>query len=190
MTQWRNCIVTLIDVIGIKQLALNGTSQATDLMRKLQSITESRMNYGMKAHAHAYMWNDSVLLLGYLDQATARSLLEEADSLKRAIEQGVNKCYAISVKGQTFPEPGFPSGAVFNGQIAEQPRSIVIKASSFAFANCFQIEALLGPRHKTDWYVDGRLKDAIEKEPKVVDSIDLLPGGESREVLMFNGSLY
>lgn len=190
MTQWRKCVVTLIDVIGIKQLALNGTSQATDLMRKLHTITENRMNHQMSAHAHAYIWNDSVLLLGYLEQVPARKLLEEADSLKKIIEHDIQKCYAISVKGQTFPEPNFPSGAIFNGQVAEQPRSIVIKASSFAFANCFQIEAVLGPRHKTDWYVDGRLKDAIEKKPQAVDSIKLLPSGEAREVHMFNGSLY
>lgn len=190
MTQWRNCVVTLIDVIGIKELTLDGTSRATDLMRKLHRITEARMNHGMSAHAHAYLWNDSVLLLGYLDRTTESTLLREANSLKETIEQEVNKCYAISVKGQAFPNPELPSAAVSSGQIAEQPRSIVIKASSFAFANCFQIEAILGPRYKTDWYVDGRLKSAIEKKPHAVDSVELLPGGEAREVLMFNGSLY
>lgn len=191
MTEWRNCIVTYIDVIDIKKLALDGTSQATDLMRKLHRITEARMNCGMDAHAHAYTWNDSVLLLGYLDGGnSARILLGEADSLRKTIEHEVGNCYAISVKGQTFPEPELPFAAVFNGQISEQPRSIVIKASSFAFANCFHIEAILGRRYKTDWYVDGRLKDAIEKKPHAIDSIDLLPGGELREVHMFNGSLY
>ena len=74
MSNWRTCIVTFIDVIGIKRLADDGTSRATDLMRKLHELTANRMNHSMDSHSHAYSWNDSVLLLGYLDSSSHSGL--------------------------------------------------------------------------------------------------------------------
>jgi len=55
--------------------------------------------------------------------------------------------------------------------------------------NCFEIEERLGKKHKASWYLDSRLKDAVKKQPWVVETIQLLPRSE-RDILMFDGVLF
>jgi hypothetical protein len=185
MSEWRNCVVTFIDVVGIKKLALAGDSGASSLMRQLHHLTVSWIGEKLPKHAQAYCWNDSVLLLGYLENATPGELLREAQVLKSEIEATIGRCYGICVRGQTFPElPGSPP---VDKQVTEQPRAVVIKASSFALANCFQIEAALGKKHRAAWYVDERLRTALPTPPWRTERVSLLPTGEAREILMFNG---
>lgn len=191
MSDWRSCIVTFVDVIGIKKLANARSTDATSKMRRLHELAGTHINHVMPKHAHAYSWNDSVLLLGYLgDHSSAADLLKEASKLKAAIEGKVGKCYAISVKGQAFPESVPPQASVFDGSQLSQPRSVTIKASSYALTNCFEIEEQLGKKHKASWYLDSRLKEAVCKKPRAVETIALLPGRECREILMFDGNLF
>ena len=189
MSTWRPCIVTFLDVIGIKKLANAGSVEATSKMRELHALAEMHINHVMLKHAHAYSWNDSVLLLGYPDGgSSAADLLKEASAFKTALDKKIGKCYAISVKGQSFPET-IPQAMYFDGAQIIQPRSINIKASSYALTNCFEIEEHLGKKHKASWYLDSRLKDAVQKKPRVVEKISLLPKSE-REILMFDGDLF
>lgn len=69
---WKDCVVTVIDVIDIKKLAGRHRGVASRMMRNLHSLTATAMNDGMSMnnHAHAYAWNDSVLLLAYAETGT------------------------------------------------------------------------------------------------------------------------
>ena len=79
--------------------------------------------------------------------------------------------------------------AVFNGQIASQPRAVVLKTSSWAMANCFLIEKDLG-HHRADWYIDSRISDGAGlPKPFASENIGLLPKREPRTIDMFNGQL-
>ncbi len=79
--------------------------------------------------------------------------------------------------------------AVFNGQIASQPRAVVLKTSSWAMANCFLIEKDLG-HHRADWYIGSRISDGAGlPKPFASENIGLLPKREPRTIDMFNGQL-
>ena len=183
-----------MDLIGIKDTADEGNSRATDLMRRMHSIVEGVMNYGMNNHDHCYIWNDSVLLLSHLDSpyrnAGETEVLKEADSLKKKIDNICN-CYAISVKGQVFPEESFINAPVFNGQIAEQPRVVRLKASSYAMGNCFIIEERLGKKLKKPWYVDSRIAKKLDTEQTLTKhSVKMLPKNKAREIYVYEGYLW
>lgn len=79
--------------------------------------------------------------------------------------------------------------AVFNGQIASQPRAVVLKTSSWAMANCFLIEKDLG-HHRADWYIDSRITDGVSlPKPFASETINLLPKKEPRTIDMFRGGI-
>jgi hypothetical protein len=67
MSDWRDCAVTLIDVPGIKDLAARQNARASDVMRQMHSLVLQEMSVVLTGHAHVYIWNDSVLLLAFLD---------------------------------------------------------------------------------------------------------------------------
>jgi hypothetical protein len=182
MGDWRNCVVTLIDVVGIKSLARSGPeSSATTAMRRLHELTSRYMREAMPSHAHAYCWNDSVLLLGFLESNNAANLLREASSFRRAIHEEIRNCYAISVRGQAFPE--------LETDVAVERRSTVVKASSYALANCFEIEHALR-EEKAIWCLDSRLQSAVKKESRKIAEVRLLPYGKARSILLFDEDLY
>lgn len=185
MSSWRPCIVVLIDVIGIKNLASEGTTAATDKMRSLHKLTNREMTNTMSSLSHAYLWNDSVLLIGHLDTANTCNILRDASQLKDKVDKEIGSSYAICVKGESFPEETCTSCIPRNNSI--QPRSTVIQASSFALANCFEIEKRLG-KNKASWYIDERVHSAITVKPRDTKSIQLLPNNK-RKILMFDGSI-
>ncbi len=194
MSEWKNSIVTYMDLIGIKGSADEGGSHATDLMRKMHSLVEGTMNHAMSNHDHCYIWNDSVLLLSHIESpyrhASETEILKEADSLKKKIDE-ICSCYAISVKGQIFPDEPFPRAAVFNGQIAEQPRVVRLKASSYAMGNCFIIEERLGGKLKKPWYVDSRIAKKLDtKQSLTKHSVKMLPKNKRREIYVYEGYLW
>ena len=194
MSDWKNSIVTYMDLIGIKDTADAGDSRATDLMRRMHSMVDGVMNNGMNNHDHCYIWNDSVLLLSHLDSpyrnAGETEVLKEADSLKKKIDNICN-CYAISVKGQVFPEESFINDPVFNGQIAEQPRVVRLKASSYAMGNCFIIEERLGKKLKKPWYVDSRIARKLDTNQALTKhSVKMLPKNKAREIYVYEGYLW
>lgn len=94
-------------------------------------------------------------------------------------------------KGKTFPDLMPLSTPVLEGQIADQPRATVIKASSFAMANCFLIEEKLGKTHRKPWSVDSRVATHLTTKQKYSDhDVDLLPKNEARSVRLYDGHLW
>ena len=160
-------------------------------MIEMRVFATSKVNNGMPLHAHGYIWNDSVLLLTYETKPgeKRKQVLTELDEFKTSLEQRCGApTYAISVKGLAFPRDQMTS-SVFQGQIADQPRAVVLKTSSWAMANCFVIESKLG-HHRADWYVDSRItNNAGIREPFARESISLLPKKAVREIHMYKGPL-
>ena len=62
---WQDCIVTLIDLVGVKAMAQQGI--ASKLMLKFHNIVVKERG-NLNATAHAYVRNDSVLLLSYVNE--------------------------------------------------------------------------------------------------------------------------
>jgi hypothetical protein len=197
MAGWRECVVTLIDVVGVKKLAKQPNTRASDLMRAIHGLVLDEMAKGLPAHSTAYVWNDSVLLLAYLNASSgaAEVILREADALKRrldalAIASHARISYAISVQGQVFPDPrdleasGVPT--------EKEVRTIVIRASSYAMANCFLIEEHLGKSSRKPWYLDSRLAVGLKtaRRPVLKQKLKLLPGGKERNVYAYAGYLW
>lgn len=193
MSDWRDCVVCLIDLIGVKELASKGDGRASALMRQMHWVTVAESNVGLPLHSHIYIWNDSVLLLAYTDgQATnAASILREVDALKKKIDVATAKqSYAIAVKGKAFPDLSSGTLPGIHADAAEH-RSTVIKASSYAMANCFLIESKIGAKLKRPWYVDGRLARHVHtKQVFQKKQLALLPTGAARAVYVYDGYLW
>ncbi|MFL9856816.1 hypothetical protein PQR72_13960 [Paraburkholderia madseniana] len=139
-TDWLPCIVTMFDLIGIRTEAASG--KASSVMRLLQERAVAKMNHGMEHHCHCYVWNDSVLMLSYqaMSANARRRVLAELDECKQWLEREcAGKLYAICVKGLAFPQDETLS-PVYDGQAAGQARTVILKTSSWAMANCFEIE--------------------------------------------------
>lgn len=171
--------------MGLKILASNPKGKASSRMRRLHKDVSVAMRCGMKHHDHAYLWNDSVLLLAFLNRVnTPEAVLRDVDGLKRKLEH-LGKSYAISVKGRAFPYPGSSQ------PVGNHARTTVIRASSYAMANCFRIEELIGKKLRKPWYVDGRLARKIHTRQRCSKKrVKLLPGPKSRWVYVYDGYLW
>src|SRR5437773_2697757 len=99
---FRDCIVTLIDLVGVKGVAAQGL--ASSAMTVMHQRVTAEVNAGhLPSHPYVYLWNDSVLLLAYLDMESVverrekkNKVLREADALKRDIDADWHKgSYAI-----------------------------------------------------------------------------------------------
>lgn len=178
---WRDCIIVLIDLPGVRKLApLKGVGAS--VMRKLHILTTRQVPHLANVN-HAYVWNDSVLLVGFVD-GTSDSfvrVMREVDTFKRAVDS-INTSYAIAVKGQTFPEVDVA------GTSAD--RITVLQASSWAMANCFEIEKKL-KKVRAAWYVDGRIARRLRGTNRSNErSVALLPSGRHRTIHTFSGYLW
>ncbi|WP_199542027.1 hypothetical protein [Paraburkholderia kururiensis] len=186
---WPPCIVTAFDLVGTRNLAASG--KGSSAMVTMQGRAVAKINHGLPLHSHGYIWNDSVLLLSYMTEQnwSRRGFFAELDDFRSFLQRACGaSIYAISVKGLAFPHNTF-APAVFDGQIAQQPRAVVLKTSSWAMANCFLIEKLLG-HHRADWYIDSRISDGADLPvPFASDTIELLPKKESRRIDMFKGNI-
>jgi len=58
---WRDCIVTLIDLVEVSSQSQTGVGSI--LMRKLHSVVVQEVESGKYSFAHAYAYNDAVLVL-------------------------------------------------------------------------------------------------------------------------------
>jgi len=187
--EWSDCIITAFDLVGTTSLAGNG--QASSIMVQMHSRAAAKINNGLPLHSHGYIWNDSVLLLSYTTEPnwTKQGFLAELNDFKEFLDRECQaRSYAISVKGKSFPRDSIMS-PVFNGQIADQPRAVLLRTSSWAMANCFIIEKAL-KQHRADWYIDSRIaKDATIKAPFEKQKVELLPKNDTRTIYMFKGSL-
>ena len=62
--EWRDCIVILIDLIDVRKLSQSG--KASEIMHSFHELIAQHM-LSLASISNAYAWNDSVLLLSYLD---------------------------------------------------------------------------------------------------------------------------
>jgi hypothetical protein len=178
---WQDCIVTLIDLVGIKAKTQQGI--ASSLMLEFHNIvTKERSN--LNVTAHAYVWNDSVLLLSYVNENSSsfESAMKDADKLKRRVDM-IAPSYAIAVKGKTFP-------SVSATTFANCPSVTVIRASSWAMANVFEVEKQLG-KLKKPWYVDSWIKNKIHTSQQFQkESVEMFPSKKKRSIFVFDGYLW
>ena len=185
---WPPCIITAFDLIGTRSLSSSG--RGSEKMIEMHNRAVAKINHCLPLHSHGYVWNDSVLLLSYTTEPASKrqELLAELSEFKSFLEQqcGVSM-YAISVKGLAFPQD-IVAPAVFDGQVSQQPRAVVLKTSSWAMANCFLIEKELG-HHRADWYIDSRITEGVSlPAPIASEAITLLPKREQRTIHMFKGA--
>ncbi|SRR6266581_359296 len=187
---WPPCIVTFFDLIDTKILAATG--RGSEKMLDMHNRAVAKINHCLPLHSHGYVWNDSVLLLSYTTEPASKrqKLLAELSEFKSFLEEQIGvSMYAISVKGLAFPQDEM-APAVFDGQVSQQPRAVVLKTSSWAMANCFLIEDNLR-HHGADWYIDSRITDGLNlPKPIASDMIALLPKKEPRTIHMFKGALH
>jgi len=179
-THWQDCIVTLIDLVGIRSQA--AAAIASTQMRKLHRTLVDQVQTDKYSFAHAYAYNDAVLLLSYVDGKTGsyRIAMRDADTLKKEIDR-IRNSYAIAVKGQAFPP--------VPDQINDH-RVKVIEASSWAMANCFEIEKQLG-QLRQPWYVDERIASKIQTDrTPQKHRVSLYPSGRPRSVHVYDGYLW
>jgi hypothetical protein len=179
---WQDCIVTLIDLVGVKARAQQGI--ASKLMLKFHNIVVKERG-SLNATAHAYVWNDSVLLLSYVNENSSsfESAMKDADKLKRRVDT-IERSYAIAVKGQTFPPVSDSATHV------KSPSVTVIRASSWAMANVFEIEKTLG-KLKKPWYVDSWIKNKIHtSQQSQKESMTMFPSKQKRTIYVFDGYLW
>src|SRR3989338_277990 len=185
--EWPPCIITVLDLVGTSGNAPN--SVATQLMLKMRKFIVDKINVGLSNHSHAYVCNDSILLLSYItspDQSR-RSVLMELSGFKQALEQhcGV-RSYAISVQGLAFPKDS-QLEPVTHGN---ESRVVVLKTSSWAMANCFAIEKSL-KKMRADWYIDSRITKDIQLPALFASKkVRLLPENKFRIINMYKGYLH
>ena len=186
---WPPCIVTAFDLAGTRTLAASG--KGSSAMIEMHNRAVTKINHGLPLHSHGYIWNDSVLLMSYMTEPnwSKSEFVAELDDFRSYLEQQCGaSIYAISVKGMAFPQDEM-APAVFNGLVANQPRAVVLKTSSWAMANCFLIEKAL-KHHRADWYIDSRItKDANLPAPFASEKVDLLPKDQARTIHMFKGRI-
>jgi hypothetical protein len=189
--EWKKCILSYIDIIDVKKHAKNGNGSS--IMRNLHSKTTEGFRQHLSNHDHAYVWNDSVLIVAYLkDQRGEKmKLLREVNDFKRYLDTAlVMPSFAVVVEGMTFPSTGSSPGSGVDD--ANSSKVTVLKASSWAMANCFEIERELGGLMK-DWYIDSRVTKGFTKRlrrPSRIEQVRLLPANRKRAVLMYDDYLW
>jgi hypothetical protein len=156
-------------------------------MRRLHKVASNELRKGFPSIAYAYVWNDSVLLLSYVEQQKDGSFeraMRDADKLKRKIDT-VGKSYAIAIKGRAFPVVSNMFGFKYG------PRVEVLRTSSWAMANCFEVQRKLRDL-KAEWYVDERISQKVQigRHHCGKRSISMFPSGEERSVFAFGGYLW
>lgn len=186
---WRNCIVTLIDIVGVRSQAQNSTGSRImlDLHRKV--LTEIRDN--KYSFIHTYIYNDAVLILSYVDRTkdSFQIAMHDADRLKKRIDEiddNPRKSYAIAVKGQAFPNVHYETGTSVTTPVT------IIETSSWAMANCFEIEKeMKNLCIKKPWYVDERIARKIQTEQEYEKhAVSLYPSSQPRNIYCFKGYLW
>src|SRR5437667_229269 len=103
MSDYRHCIVTLIDMIGIRSLLNRGDPAAIAMMRRMHStIPKCAGNFANDTEI--CFWNDSVLIHSPVRESDSSfvSAMRPIAALKAAID-AVRPSYAICVKGKSFP---------------------------------------------------------------------------------------
>jgi hypothetical protein len=186
MSDLADCIVSYFDLIGIGEKITAENKEATDLMRTFHVFVNNSINFGMRAHQLAYVWNDSAVLLAFpQDDSGYETVMRELNEFKAKLDS-INPSYAICIKGRAIPEPVCGYGTVEDGQ----PRFIFLKTSSYAFANCFAVEEEL-KKLRMDWYIDGQIAAKIPSFPKCDQhAVEMLPDRTKRDICSIKGSIW
>ncbi len=181
MKSLRDCIVSFIDLNNIGELLGERSKKGVRIMHGLHQLV-SRQVHTLTAHEEVCFWQDSVLLLAFVDESAESfsRVMNDVKRLKEAIE-GLNPCHAVCVKGQAFPAPAVRSRKT-------KPRAIYLSASSLAFSNCFKIEHEL-KKYRADWYIDSRIIGKVNtRTPDHSVPIKLLPKNLPRTIHVFQNS--
>ncbi|MGA2240315.1 MAG: hypothetical protein ABSG74_14005 [Candidatus Bathyarchaeia archaeon] len=189
MSNWSDCVVSYFDMIGIRKRINSANSEASDLMRNFHIFVRRSIFTDMPTHDHAYVWNDSAVFLAFpQSDGDYETIMRELNALKPKLDS-ICPSYAICVKGQAMPEPVCRYGTEAEGQ----PRFVFLKTSSYAFANCFEVEKELSKRKRLrmDWYVDSHIARKIPNFPKCDRyAVTMLPSGRKRSVYVLKGSIW
>jgi hypothetical protein len=189
MGNWADCVVSYFDLIGIREKIAAEKKEASDLMQTFHLLVRNSINTDMPAHHHAYVWNDSALFLAFpKNDGDFETVMRELNKFKPKLDS-VSPSYAICIKGQTIPEPVCGYGTVENGQ----PRFVFLRTSSYALANCFEVEKELskGKKLRMDWYIDSRIARKISKFPKCDRyPVAMLPSNTKRDIYVLKGSIW
>ena len=186
MPDWQHSIVSLLDLIDIKELIKRGDSIASSEMRDFHQLVHNKAQNKLPYHHKIYVWNDSILFLSNTGEGHSlyEPIMKELDALKALVDRRW-KSYAISVKGITFPPPLTKKDT--GGKI------VYLMASSYAFANCFAIEAVGKTIRgkKPSWYVDSRIVKYIKTTTKFnKKKIAMQPTGRKRNIFMYYDYLF
>jgi hypothetical protein len=107
--------------------------------------------------------------------------MRDADRFKQSVDV-IKRSYAVAVKGRTFP--------ALPGPVPSSMNVTVLEASSWAMANCFEIEKKLG-KLRAAWYVDGRIATRLPGvSPSAKHRVELFPSGQLRTVHSYKGDLW
>ena len=175
----QDCVVTFVDLIGTGDEYAVETGQSSQKMMDFHD-TAARTAPDLTVHDHVYAWNDSAVLLAFVDssQKDWTPIMEDVARFIDEVET-IERCYAISVKGQSFPAP-LRQKALGNGA-----NFTFLSLSSYAFSNCFRIEKEL-KRYRRRWYVDGWVKQRLPGSLRgKVRSVRMLPKYSERNVYMY-----
>lgn len=186
MADWQHSIVSFLDLIDIKELIKKGDSIASSKMRAFHQFIQNKAQNKLPLHQNIYVWNDSILFLSFTGEGHSlyEPIMKELDAFKALIDKRW-KSYAISVKGKTFPPP--------TNQEDVGGKFVYLMASSYAFTNCFAIEAV-GKKirgQKPSWYVDSRIVKYIKTNTRFKkEKIAMQPTGRKRNIFMYYDYLW
>ena len=182
MSDFRNCIVGFVDLIGVTSKINAPNRLGIPIMRAMHKTVDS-IAPDLLSIDNIYVWNDSILI---------HSLAETPDSYKRIMSDihrlkvslnDISRSFAICMKGQSFPLRN-NSSLTAN----ESSKVTYLEASSLAFANCFAVEKSLST-HRKDWYIDSRITTHIDtRPPDLKKRVVLLPRKTSRTIHLYDGS--
>jgi len=185
MKTLKPCIVTFIDMIGVRALLDAGSSEAVSIMRRMHSVVP-RMANQFSSNTEICFWNDSVLIHTPVDGSVEsyEEAMRPLSTLKAAVDK-IHKSYAICIKGMSFQAP--PGSSSSNSA-----RLVFLSASSLAFANCDRVHKHL-KNFRMDWYIDRRIivniKHSISRNEDDKKKVrGLYPKGSDRTFYMFRGS--
>jgi hypothetical protein len=188
--EWRDCVVIYIDLVDLKKRMNESKSAGSALMRAFHKLIASEMEHGLRSLDHAYAWNDSALLLAFVDESPRayQTCLREAESLKRKVD-AIARSYAIAVKGQAFP---LLPDAAGGGRTIRTKRATILSTSSYAMANCFEIESAVKRRKlRSFWYLDQRIAENLKTiKPNGSFRLQLLPSRRARSVYWYDQYLW
>jgi len=180
--RYRDCILSFLDLDDIKKILRRKSSAGIRILRDFHKLVAARAPK-LAAHDEICFWQDSVLLVAYVDATTDAytGVMSEVKVLKEAIDT-ILPSHAVCVKGRTFPYKDIQSSQT-------RPRVIYLSASSLAFSNCFHIENELGRDFRADWYIDTRIiRKVTARKEDHVKLVELLPRNKRRNIHMYHGS--